>query len=71
MSRPTSYGELAHVLRILPTLCFEKRRLRGLTLRAAAAEIGGISFNTLTRFEQGEDVHQSTITAVLAWVGAP
>lgn len=67
MSAPTSYTELAEMLDRLPFIVADARRARGLSLRRAAHEIG-ISFSTVTRVEQGEDVVLSTITAVLRWL---
>ena len=65
----TSYAELLQLLAALPLLAREKRRRCGLSLRAAADEIG-ISFSTLTRFENGENLALSNAVAVLRWVGA-
>lgn len=66
----TTYSELADVLQLLPVLVREKRRLRGLSLRQAAKEIG-VSFNTVTRFERGEDAVMSTVVAVFRWLDQP
>lgn len=46
------------------------RRLRGLS-QAAAAEVSGVSRNTISRVENGEDVHQSTLEALARAYGAP
>lgn len=67
--RPTSYGELVRVMECLPMLVRETRRRRGLSLRAAAKD-AGVGFNTLTRFEQGDDVVLSNAVALLRWVAA-
>jgi hypothetical protein len=65
---PTTYDELADVLDALPLLCREKRRRRGLSLRAAAREIG-CSFSTVTRFESGEGCHLQHAIVVMRWLG--
>lgn len=67
-SKPTPYAELAEVLANLPLLCRERRRQDGLSVRAAAERIG-ISFSTVSRFENGEDTNESTLAAVLRWLG--
>jgi len=66
-SRPTPYRELAGVLEGLPLLLREARRARGLSLRAAAGEIG-MSFSTVTRIEEGVDCVLSNAVAVLLWL---
>ncbi len=66
---PTSYPEIALVLDRLPVLLHEARRARGLSVRAAANEIG-ISFATVSRIEAGEDCVLSNATAVLRWLDA-
>jgi ribosome-binding protein aMBF1 (putative translation factor) len=65
--KPTPYSELADVIAALPLLLREARRARGLSLRAAAAEIG-IGFATVTRIEQGVDCVLSNAVAVLRWL---
>lgn len=69
-SAPTSYSELADVLKHLPILLRESRRCRRLSVRAAAAEIG-CSFATVARIEEGEDCVLSNAMAVLTWLGKP
>lgn len=64
------YGELASVLDNLPILVREARRARGLSVRAAATQIG-CSFSTVHRFENGDDVNLSNAAAMLRWLGAP
>lgn len=49
-SQMTTYAELADVLEALPATVREVRRMRRLSLRTAASQIG-ISFSTLDRFE--------------------
>jgi hypothetical protein len=44
-----------------------EREARGLSLRAAAEEIG-ISFNTLLRIERGNDCRDSNARAVRRWL---
>ena len=65
--RPTSYGELASVLDVLPLLLRERRRQRGLSQRAAAKEIG-CSFSTVSRMEIGKDGRLNTAVQVLHWL---
>jgi ribosome-binding protein aMBF1 (putative translation factor) len=65
--QPTPYRELASVIASLPVLLREARRARGLSLRAAAKQLG-MSFSTVTRIEAGEDCALSNATAVLKWL---
>ena len=65
----TSYAELAEVLSNLQIICRETRRVRGLSLRETAEQIG-IGFNTLTRIEQGADAVMSNVIPVLRWLHA-
>lgn len=65
--KPTPYKELAQVLANLPLIFREQRRARGLSMRAAAAEIG-CSFSTLHRIEHGEDCVASNLIAVMRWL---
>ena len=51
----------------LHTALVARRRERGLSLRAAAEEIG-IGFNTITRLEKGHDVTLDSAIAVLRWL---
>lgn len=55
------------VLDSLPGTMRTMRALRGLSLRAAASEIG-VSFSTLTRLENGEDVMTSNVRLCLTWL---
>jgi ribosome-binding protein aMBF1 (putative translation factor) len=63
----TSYAELAAVIGNLPLLMREARRARGLSMRAAAAEIG-CSAPTIHRMESGADCALSNAAAVLLWL---
>lgn len=65
--QPTSYRELAEVIGRLPLLLREARRARGLSLRAAAAQLG-MSFSTVTRMEEGNDCALSNAVAVMRWL---
>lgn len=65
--RPTSYAELAGVLTALPMLLREARRARGLSIRAAASQIG-CSFSTIHRIEHGEDAVMSNVSGVMRWL---
>jgi transcriptional regulator with XRE-family HTH domain len=68
--RPTAFSEFAEVLEILPHLIHNTRRRKGLSLRAAASEIG-ISFTTLTRIEHGSAFNSSILPVLLRWLGRP
>ena len=65
--RPTPYAELAEVLDNMGLLLREARRARGLSFRAAAAQIG-CSFSTVSRIEAGEDARWESYSAVLRWL---
>ncbi len=64
---PTPYAELAGVIAALPLLLREARRAQGLSMRAAAAQLG-MSFSTVDRIERGEDCVLSNAVAVLRWL---
>ncbi len=64
----SSYSELAQVVEAIPILLRECRRTRGLSLRAAASQLGA-SFNTVTRIEAGEDYNSRILPALLRWLG--
>lgn len=66
-AHPTPYAEMAEVIARLPMLLREARRARGLSLRAAARQLG-MSFSTVTRMEAGEDCALSNAVAVLRWL---
>jgi transcriptional regulator with XRE-family HTH domain len=66
----TPYAELAEVLANLPLIVRERRRQRRLSIRTAGAEIG-ISFSTISRLENGEDMNESSLAAVLRWLDGP
>jgi len=65
--QPTPYRELADVIARLPLLLREARRARGLSMRAAAKELG-MSFSTVYRMEEGNDCALSNAVAVLRWL---
>jgi len=65
----TPYPELAEVLASLPFLLREARRARGLSQRAAAKQMG-VSFSTISRVENGEDLVLSNTVAILRWLDA-
>lgn len=65
--QPTPYPELAEVLSALPILVREARRARGLSQRAAAEQIG-VSFSTISRLENGEDLVMSNASRFLCWL---
>lgn len=63
----TSYEELAATFAALPLLLREARRARGLTMEAAAAQIG-CSRSTVHRIENGGDCWLSHVVAILRWL---
>lgn len=63
-----SYAEIARVVELLPILVREKRRRDGLSLRAAADQIGVVG-STVMRFEYGGGIAWETVPALLRWVG--
>ena len=65
--RPTSYRELADMLGMLPVLLREARRARGLSGRAAAADIG-MNFSTLNRIEAGARFNSDALFPILRWL---
>lgn len=69
-ARPVPYAALAGVLDRLPVLLLETREDRGLSLRAAAQQIG-YSRSTLGRIEAGEGFRVDIAAAVLRWLGTP
>lgn len=64
---PAKLAALADELADLPRLLSEARAARGLSLRAAAAEIG-ISFSTISRTESGGDLVMSSALAIVRWL---
>lgn len=63
----TPYAELADVIANLPLLLREARRARGLSMRAAANQLG-MSLATVSRMEAGNDCALSNAVAVLRWL---
>lgn len=63
----TPYAELAEVLANLPLLVRDRRRQQRLSIRAAAEQIG-ISFSTISRMENGDDMNEASLAAVLRWL---
>lgn len=63
-----AYEELAQVLENVPLLLREARRARGLTVRAAAQQLG-MSFSTVSRIENGRDANMRNYSSVLRWLG--
>lgn len=64
---PSRYADLAAVVEALPMLVREHRRRRGVSLRAAARELG-VSFSTLDRIERGEDYNSRSLPDLLRWL---
>jgi transcriptional regulator with XRE-family HTH domain len=65
--RPPTYLEISKAVESLPIAVAERRRALGMSVRAAAKEIG-IARNTLTRFEDGEDVSIKFQIPILRWL---
>ena len=66
----SSYAELIGIIEALPVLVREKRRRLSLGLRAAADQ-SGVGMSTISRFENGENLSQDGLVALLRWVGTP
>jgi ribosome-binding protein aMBF1 (putative translation factor) len=64
---PPTYEEVADVLGVLPLAVMKKRGERGISVRAAAKEMG-VARNTLTRFEDGEEVSIRFLPPILVWL---
>lgn len=65
--RPTPYSEIADLLDRLGSILYEARRARGLSQRAAAAEIH-LSPSTLSRIETGDDCSLENAKTVIRWL---
>lgn len=63
----TTYAELAQVIDLLPVLVRARRRADRLSIRAAAAQ-AGMSFSTLARVENGEQMSGESLKALLLWL---
>jgi transcriptional regulator with XRE-family HTH domain len=64
-----AYRELAAIVDTIPVLMRGARRARGLSLRAAAKELG-MANSTLYRIEQGEDYSSRSLPSMLRWLGS-
>jgi transcriptional regulator with XRE-family HTH domain len=60
-------AQVAAVLTALPLLVQHARRAQGLSVRAAAAQIG-CSFSMISRFENGRAVSPPNAVALLRWL---
>lgn len=58
----------AAVIQALPLTVTAVREQRGLSIRAAAREIG-IGYTTLIAAEQGEHIRSDTVVKILNWIG--
>uniref|UniRef100_UPI003F496DC3 helix-turn-helix domain-containing protein n=1 Tax=Nonomuraea sp. CA-251285 TaxID=3240002 RepID=UPI003F496DC3 len=65
-----AYRELADIIDTLPLLLMQERRVRGMTMTAAADQIG-LSHATVSRIETGGGFHADSAAAVLRWLGSP
>lgn len=66
----STYADFADMLGDLPLILRSARRMRGLSLRAAAQEIG-VNFNTVGRVENGTECDTGTLVAILRWLDEP
>ena len=66
----SSYTELAQVIEDLPVIVKSARRMRRLSLRGAAEQIG-LGFTTVQRVEAGADMDTGTLKALLRWLDEP
>jgi transcriptional regulator with XRE-family HTH domain len=66
----SSYAELAQVITDLPVIVRSARRMRRLSLRGAAEQIG-LGFTTVQRVEAGHDMDTGTLVALLRWLDDP
>lgn len=66
--RVARYSDLSAMCAEIPMALRVTRRIRGLTLRAAAVEIG-ISSATISRIESGQGYTVGHLRAVLRWLG--
>lgn len=60
-------ADVIDVLGLLPELVRDARERRGLSQRAAAAQIG-VPFSSVSRAEAGAGLHLATAVALLRWV---
>lgn len=65
--RVAKYSDLAAMCAEIPMALRVTRRTRGLSLRAAAAEIG-ISSATISRVESGQGYTVGHLRAILRWL---
>lgn len=65
--RPTTFSELADEIERTMLHVASARRARGLSLRECARQVG-VSFSTLKRAEDGEDLRATTLIAILRWL---
>jgi DNA-binding XRE family transcriptional regulator len=62
-------GLLAEVIEQMPIIVRNMRRVRRLSVRGLAAEVG-VSFTTIHRVETGADHSSVTLCALLRWLDA-
>lgn len=65
---PTPYGEFADVIVNLGLIVREARRARGLSQRAAATQMGGQSYSTISRVENGAACDSTSLLLILRWL---
>lgn len=63
-----TYAEIADAIEQLPVLVKSARRIKQLSVRAAAAE-AGVSFSTFARLElHGHEFDTGSLKAILRWL---
>lgn len=67
-TRLNTYAELIEVISSAPVVLRETRRVRQVGLRHVAGQTG-VSFPTLSRFENGGNLTTDHLVAVLRWIG--
>lgn len=66
---PTTFAELAKLIEHMPIILVNARRARHLSQRAMALQ-AGMSFSTVSRIENGQEMNSDSLLAVLRWLDA-
>jgi transcriptional regulator with XRE-family HTH domain len=64
---PTPFAELAQIIENLPVIVLNARRAKRLSQRALARQ-AGMSFSTVSRIENGEEMSTVSLAAILGWL---